>query len=83
MGDELTPTNFIHRIKEMDKSERNRLKLKDLLDLIVQAPLFTIDENAAMKIMQTEISTLTANFKVFSALATKNQEEIVVLKGKN
>ena len=83
MGDELTPTNFIQRIKDMDKSERNKLKLKEVLDLIVQAPLFTVDENAAMKNMQTEISTLTANFKVFSALATKNQEEIVLLKGKN
>ena len=55
---DLTPENFISRIKNMEKSDRNKLKLKELIDLIVQAPLYTYDENATMKNIENDIARM-------------------------
>ena len=77
--DELTPVNFIQKIKAMDKATRNQLKLKDLVNLIVQAP----NEIANPGNMQHEINQLVANYKLLSGIATNNQAAIAELKVKN
>ena len=70
---DLTPENFIKKIKNMDKADRNKLKLKELVDLIVLAPVFTYDENAAFMNLQTEVTRLAANFTTISDMAHRNQ----------
>ena len=81
---DLTPENFIQKIKEMDKADRNKLKVKELIDLIVQIPNVPINEDARMlKGMKDDIALLGANLHAFSNIATKNQEEIAKLKAKN
>ena len=80
---ELTPENFIKKIKVMEPAERNKLKLKDLINLIVSAPLFTYDDDATIVNMRTQITNLAAKFDAFSELAHKNQAEIVNLKTQN
>ena len=77
--DELTPVNFIQKIKAMDKATRNQLKLKDLVNLIVQAP----NEIANPGNMQHEINQLVANYKLLSGIATNNQAAIAELKVKS
>ena len=67
----------------MDKSERNKLKLKELVDLIVQAPLYTYDENATMKNMEADIARLAGRLDTVFDTASKNQQEIANLKTKN
>ena len=80
---ELTSENFIKKIKMMDAAERNQLKLKNLIALIVNAPLFTYDDDATIVNMRTEMNNLVAKFEVISNIATKNQEEIVTIKAQN
>ena len=80
---DLTPENFIKKIKMMDAAERNQLKLKNLIALIVNAPLFTYDDDATIINMRTEMNNLAAQFRVISTIATKNQEEIVTIKAEN
>ena len=80
---DLTPENFIQKIKRMDRAERNRLKAKELIDLIVEAPLFTYDDNATIQNIRTQLAMVVADCKSNKELAQKNQEEIVALKASN
>ena len=73
----LTPLNFIQRIKEMDKAERNKLKLKELIDIILQAP---DDSGSTLQQLQTDMALLGANVRTIGNLAARNQEEINALK---
>ena len=62
----------------MDKADRKRIKASELIDWIVQ-----FEEDATLKSMQNDIATLIANFALLNTTATKNQEEIAILKNKN
>ena len=87
MADDLTPTNFIQRIKEMDKADRNKIKLKDLIDIIMQAPTTTPPPpNNNMEVLaqlQTDMALLAANMATIRNVAVQNQEEIKGLKAAN
>ena len=83
MAADLTPENFIKKIKSMNRAEQNQLKLKDILDLIMKAPLFTYDDNATIQNIQTQLASLSAESKSTKELATKNQEELAMLKVTN
>ena len=80
---DLTPENFIAKIKSMDRAERTKLKLKDLIDLIVQAPMYTYDDNAAVMNLETSLTSLTARFDAFSTMCQSNVVEIAQLKVRN
>ena len=62
----------------MDKADRKRIKATDLIDWIVQ-----YEEDETLKGMQNDIATLIANFQLLNGTATKNQEEIAIVKNKN
>ena len=79
---DLTPENFIMKIKEMDKADRNKLKLKDLIDLIVKAPLAQNDENSALNLFQAQMQRMQ-RIDSFVDKCNRNQVDIAFLTAKN
>ena len=75
---EINSRNFIQKIKGMEKAERNRLKLADILKWIVD-----FDEDATQKSMANDIALLFTNFKLLSATVASNEKEIADVKAKN
>ena len=77
MADDLTPTNFIQRIKEMEKADRNKIKLKDLIDIIMQAPTSTPPPpNNNMEVLaqlQTDMALLAANMANMANMADQHK----------
>ena len=62
----------------MEKAERNRLKLADILKWIVD-----FDEDATQKSMANDIALLFTNFKLLSATVASNEKEMADVKAKN
>ena len=75
---DLTPVNFISKIKAMDRAERLKLKVKDLIDLIV-----LYDDNVAITNLETSFQSLSARFDAFNTMCHTNAREIGELKTKN
>ena len=73
--DELTPNNFIAKIKAMDVRERGKIPLKKLLDIICQVP-----DDADVTTTTTQIDELRGAIRHINEMATKNKTEIDSLK---
>ena len=75
MGDEeLTPANFVQRIKGMTNRQRERLTTKTLIDLILQ-----ID----VREQEVQLADIRASLDLVTKMATANQGEIASLKAEN
>ena len=74
MGEELTPANFIERIKNMDNRDRQKLTAKRLIDLILQTHVR--DPNI-------QLAEIRASIDLVTKIATTNQGEIGTLKAEN
>ena len=76
MGDEeLTPSNFIERIKNMDTRKRGKLTAEKLLSLIIQTDI-RVEPNI-------QLAEIRASIDLVTKLATANQGEIAALKAEN
>lgn len=78
MGDEeLTPANFIERIKNMDNRARGKLQAKQLIDLILQTNVHVAGET------DVQLQELRASIDFVTKMAATNQGEIITLKTEN
>ena len=77
MDEELTPTNFIERIKNMDNRARGKLQLKTLIDLILQTNIRVAEEPSA------QLDSIRASLDFVTKMAVTNQGEIALLKAEN
>ena len=71
MGEELTPANFVEKIRSMDKRERGKIPQNKLIELILQT-----EKNLA-------IDELRASIKVINEMASTNKTLIESLNVKN
>ena len=77
MGDEdLTPANYILKIKSMSGAERRGITAKKLIELIVATP--SPDERQIN--IDTQLAQLQNTMNLISNIATANQAEITTLK---
>jgi hypothetical protein len=75
MDDELTPENFIGKIKAMGERERLKVPLKKLIEIICQV----VDAPA----VSTQLDELRESIHHINRMATKNNTEISSLKIQN
>ena len=75
MGDELTPMNFIEKIKAMDNRERAKIPAKKLIDLICQSTVDPVldDLRTSIKMINQMAST---NKTLIDSLTAKNDEYV-------
>ena len=77
MGDEdLTPANYIMKIKGMNNADRRGITAKKLIELIVATP--SPDDRQIN--IDTQLAQLQTTMNLISNIATANQEEITTLK---
>lgn len=74
--DDLTPTNFISKIKAMDPRERGKLQIKKLIDLICQVD----DEGPSLA---AQIEELRNSVEHVNQTSSVNRSEIIALKAQN
>ena len=77
--DELTPTNYIQRIKAMNGADRRAITAKKLIELIVATP--APDEKQVQ--IDTQLAQLQNSLNLISTIATANKEEITTLRREN
>ena len=75
MGDDLTPVNFIDKIKAMESRERNKLSAKKLIELICQTNISTS--------VHTEVAELRVSIEHINQIASTNKTIIESLTAKN
>ena len=78
--DDLTPMNFIARIKAMDAGERGKLRLKRLLELICDYPDSVDDERSSFA---ADIDELRASVNQINQTVAINKNEIIALQTQN
>ena len=76
---EITPQNYIQRIKEMTPADRKRLTLKRLIEVILEAPI--PDERT--RVVDVQLEQLQSMMKNVTDLANQNREEIATLRTEN
>ena len=77
--DDLTPENFIARIKSMDKAERGRVTAKKLVEL----PEPENDNELKMENMQLLIQNMKTSLDHVIDISNRNKDDIAELKSKN
>ena len=77
--DELTPMNYIQRIKAMTGADRRAITAKKLIELIVATP--APDERQLQ--IDTQLTQLQNSLNLISTIATANKEEITTLRREN
>ena len=75
MDDELTPSNFIEKIKMMEKPDRNKLTAKKLIELICQTTIITTADST--------IEELRVSIHQINQMASTNKTLIDSLTAKN
>ena len=76
---ELTPANYIQRIKSMTGADRRAITAKKLIELIVATP--TPDERQAH--IDAQLAQLQDSLHLVSTIAAANKEEITTLRREN
>ena len=80
----LTVENFIMRIKEMDDRERKKIRLQDLIDIILLLPdNFNIKEVEKIKTLEETIANLVASVENIRSQSVQNAAEIINLNSRN
>ena len=77
--DELTPDNFVLQIKQMDRTKRNQIPAKKLVQLIVESP--APDEKIAS--FENNLQAFKTVLDHVNNIATQNKAEIDALKNRN
>ena len=75
MNDDLTPTNYVEKIKAMGDRERSKITLKKLIELIIQVP-----EPVPVS---SQLVELKATMEHLTQMVSRNQTEILTLKTAN
>ena len=76
---EITPENYIQRIKEMTPADRKRLTLKRLIEVILEAPE-PDERNRAVDVQLEQLRTMMKNV---TDIANQNRGEIATLRAEN
>ena len=76
-ADDLTVENFVSKIKAMEKSDRNRITAKKLIELIVSLP------EPHQPCVETSLTELRTSIQVINEMASKNATLITSLTTKN
>ena len=84
MGDDLTPVNFIDKIKAMESRERNKLSAKKLIELICQTNISTSvhPEVAELRVSIEHINQIPSTNKTIIESLTANNHEYFKAIGK-
>ena len=80
--EDLTPNNFIERIKLMDKAERGKISAKKLIELIVQCP-DKPDDDMRIENMQLLIQGMKNSLDHVIDTSNRNKDDIADLQSKN
>ena len=80
--EDLTPNNFIERIKLMDKAERGKISAKKLIELIVQCP-DKPDDDMRIEYMQLLIQGMKNSLDHVIDTSNRNKDDIADLQSKN
>ena len=81
--DDLTPFNFVARIKEMDKAERGRIATKKFIELIVQLPDSDRETDLKMSNLELVVQGFKGTLDHVLATANRNKEDIAALNAHN
>ena len=76
---EITPEDFIKRIKEMTPAERKRITLKRLIEVILEVP----EPAERTMVVDIQIEQLRTMMKNVTDIANQNREEIAALRVEN
>ena len=76
---EITPENYIQRIKEMTPADRKRLTLKRLIEVILEAP----EPDERNRAVDVQLEQLRTMMKSVSDIANQNRGEIATLRAEN
>ena len=81
----LTVDNFISRIKEMDERDRKKLRLQEIIELILMLPedLININSDAKFNSMGATINNLAASVEIIRAQSIQNTAEILKINNSN
>ena len=79
MGEELTPANFVQKIKSMTAADRRGITAKKLIELILASP----NPDERERNIDTQLEQLQASMKLISTIATTNKEEMTQLRNEN
>ena len=83
MSVELTPTNFIQRIKSMNETDRKKVRLQQLMSLILQVPDDISTESPNNSVIAEKLSELSASIDYIKSMSTNNAAEIILLQTAN
>ena len=78
----LTPMNFIQKIKLLEQRDRMKIRLEEILDLIVTSPEATPVEPAKITELETSINTLSRLVENIRTDTTRNTANILNLSKK-
>ena len=78
LNDQLTPTNFVQKIKDMDNRDRSKLKADTLIKLIIQ-----LDETAANNQVLKQINELSSIINKVQQNTLENAKELKDLREEN
>ena len=78
--DDLSPTNYVYKIKSMDSRERAKIQVKRLIEIICQVP---DDPNVDDVNIATQFDQLRLQIQHINETSTKNATEIATLNIKN
>ena len=76
---EITPEDFIKRIKEMTPAERKRITLKRLIEVTLEVP----EPAERTMVVDIQIEQLRTMMKNVTDIANQNREEIAALRVEN
>ena len=79
MAEELTPANFVQKIKAMSNADRRNITSKKLIELILASP----DPDERERNIDFQLEQLQDSLKLISTIATTNKEELTQLRNEN
>ena len=76
MDDELTPLNYVQKIKAMLPADRRAITAKKLIELILE----TNDPDERQRNVDLQLANIQTSMSLISDLAKSNKQEINALK---
>ena len=81
--DDLTPVNFIARIKSMDEADRVKITKKRLMELIMQFPEPENENQLKVENLHLLIQSMKNSLDHVTEISNRNKEYVAELKSKN
>ena len=78
--DDLTPVNFIARIKSMDEADRVKITKKRLMELIMQFPEPENENQLKVENLHLLIQSMKNSLDHVTEISNRNKEDVAELK---